>query len=122
MAARAKYPAPHEQLSALAREARLAGISFDEFWEEAIRPGQSPVTWQTPEDLRPYGAVIWPRDTTDRNISIAATLGAREGWKRAYDRLPPHKGEKALARLRPGLEALAEVSELRSEGEIMAAA
>lgn len=109
MAARAKYPATHEQLFALAEQARLAGVPFEEWWEEAVRPGQPAVTWNTPEPLRPYGAVVWSNDTGDRNLSIAVTLGAREGWRRAYNRLPPSRGEEALKRLRPVLEVLTDV-------------
>lgn len=117
MAARAKYPASHEQLSALARLARLEGLSFEEFWARAVRPEERPVTWASAPGDRPGGCVVWPRDTTDRNISIAATLGARDGWRRAYEGLTPTRQEAALSVIRPALEALAEVAEERQEQE-----
>lgn len=108
MAAQAKYPATHEQLFVLAREARLAGVAFAKWWREAVRPGLPPVTWRMAEDVRPFGCVVWPNDSADRDISVAVTLAARDGWRRAYDRLPPRKGELALSRLAPAIEGLAE--------------
>lgn len=122
MAARAKYPASHEQLFALARKAKTRGLSFDEFWQLAVRPDQPAVTWATPAEERPRGCVVWPRDTQDRNISIAATKGAREGWLRAYQGLPPSRHEAALNVLRPGLAALATVGAERASAELEAAA
>ena len=122
MAAKAKYPPAHEQLFALAKKARARGLSFDDFWAEARRPEVPPVTWATDAKDRPRGAVVWPRDTTDRNISIAATDGAKDGWKRAYEKLPPLKHERALVTLRPGLEALDLVAAERQEAELVAAA
>lgn len=107
MAAPAKYPAPHEQLLALARRARLEGLAFEEFWERAVRPGRPAVTWATPIERRPAGCVVWPRDTRDRNVSISATLDAMSGWRRAYLGLPAPRAEAALLRLRPLLDAIA---------------
>lgn len=107
MAARAKYPPPHEQLLLCAQWARWADMTFEEFWAEAVRPGKPAVTWAMPEDRRPANCIIWPRDTADRNISIAATLGAMDGWRRAYERIPPSKGDRAIERLRPLLDGLA---------------
>lgn len=111
MAAPCRYPAAHEQLLMLAREAKQEGLSFEEFWERAVRPGRSPVTWSTPESRRPEGCVVWPRDTNDRNVSIAATTAARAGWRRAYEGVPAPRRERALLSLRPGLERLLELSE-----------
>lgn len=121
MAARTKYPEPHRQLLALATRARTEGLAFDAFWERARRPGRPPVTWATAEEDRPRGCVIWPRDTTDRNISIAATDGARDGWRRAYEGIRAPRKEEALNVLRPGLEALEAVSAERAELELAAA-
>jgi len=122
MAAHARYPAAHEQLLILAREARAEGLSFEAFWKRAVRPGMTPVTWAKDPEKRPPHCVIWPRDTTDRGISIAATLGAKTGWKRAYNQLPPNRGEAALIRLAPELESLMEAVEERSDSELHAAA
>jgi hypothetical protein len=105
MAARSKYPAPHEQLLVLARRARIRGLPFEDFWEEAVRPDLPPVMWQTPPEKRPSACVIWPNDTQDRNLSRAATEDARSGWRRAYEGLPPAREEVALARLGPLLDA-----------------
>lgn len=107
MAARVKYPPPHEQLLQLARWAKWAGLSFEGFWADAVRPGRPAVTWAWPEEKRPDGCVVWPRDTTDRNISIAATLGAKDGWRRAYSGIEASRGDRAIERLRPVLEAVA---------------
>lgn len=107
MTAHARYPPTHEQLLELAREAKREGLSFAAFWQRAMRPGRTAVTWAVAPERRPEGCVIWPRDTTDRNISIAATLGAREGWRRSYQGLPPTRTEAALARLQPMLAELA---------------
>lgn len=106
MPAPAKYPVPHEQLYALAVVARRKGVDFDDFWEEAIRPGLPAVTWAKAEELRPVGAVVWPSDTADRAIAVAATIGARVGWRRAYDKLPLKPREAALERIRPVLEGI----------------
>lgn len=101
MAARQKYPNVHEQLRDLAIEARRDGVDFDTFWARAVRPGVKPVTWATPEEERPYGCVIWPRDTENRNLSrrITDSVEVREGWRRAYDRAPQTKGDLALIKL-----------------------
>lgn len=111
MAAHAKYPAVHAQLLELARLARAEGLPFEEFWRRAMRPGERSVTWGVESGRRPVGAVVWPRDTADRNVALAATRGARDGWRRAYDQLPPRRSEAALERLRPELEALAKAAE-----------
>jgi hypothetical protein len=108
MPAPTKYPVAHEQLLELARAARAEGMDFDSFWERAVRPGMVAITWARPEEKRPVGCVVWPSDTADRQIAVAATLGAREGWRRAYDQIPMKAREAALGRIRPGLEALAE--------------
>lgn len=106
MAAPQKYPTPHQQLRELAEMALLEGTTFDCFWERAMRPGQPPVTWATEPDRRPGGCVVWPRDTFDRNVSIAATLEARDGWRRAYEGVAPTRSERALLRLAPWFDAL----------------
>jgi hypothetical protein len=104
MAARMKYPAAHEQLFVLAVRARREGRSFEAFWGAAIRPGRSPITVGTPDP--PEDAVRWPRDSTDRNVSIRASVAARDGWRRAYEGMEPTGPERALILLAPLLSAI----------------
>ncbi|HEX7088748.1 MAG TPA: hypothetical protein VF192_01360 [Longimicrobiales bacterium] len=106
MPAPSKYPTAHEQLRLLAEAARRDGLSFQRFWELAVRPGQPAITWSTPAGERPPRCVVWPRDTTDRKLSIAATLGAKDGWRRAYEGVPPSGPEKALQLLAPLMQSL----------------
>lgn len=103
MAAPPKYPTPHAQLLALAREAREAGVEFEAFWLRAVRPGLSAVTVATPPHRRPEGCVLWQRDTFDRNNARDAMEEAKEGWRRAYEGLPPSRAEMALIMLGPEL-------------------
>lgn len=101
MPAPQRYAAPHEQIRVLAVQARREGISFEDFWHRAIRPGQKLVTTETARTTAPPPeAVVWPMDSADRANAIAATNGARDFWQRAYDRVPPTRGEKALGVLR----------------------
>lgn len=83
---------------ALAVEARREGVSFDAFWERAVRPGRSPLITTETENPPPE-AVVWPRDSSDRANAIHATKSAKEYWRRAYDREPPTRGERALTLL-----------------------
>lgn len=108
MAAHQRYPSVHEQLRCLALEARAAGMEFEEFWLEAVRPGLPPVTWRTPPSRRPEGCVVWPNDTFDRQCVRDATLAedVMEGWRRAYDVEPPLRREAALTVLAPMLAGL----------------
>ena len=99
MGAHARYPAAHEQLRELAVRARREGLSFDAFWERAVRPKATPVTWNMPPDERPAGAVVWPSDSQDRATSRGATLGAKAAWKRAYNRAPATRADRAAAHL-----------------------
>lgn len=90
----------------LAQAARNRGMTFDAFWEEAVRPGKTIYTWGKPSAPRreiPGGVVIWPQDSDVRQDLRAATLGARAGWKRAYEGLAPTRAEKALAAIGPEL-------------------
>lgn len=54
----------------------------------------------------PDGAILWPRDTADRRTAREATAAAREGWRRAYEGLPPSSPERALRILSPYLAAI----------------
>lgn len=89
-------------------QARREGITFEDFWFRAIRPGQKLVTTETARKADPPpGAVVWPMDSADRANFIAATNAAKEFWYRAYEHLPPNRGELAMSRLR-GLLGLTE--------------
>lgn len=116
MAPQPTYEPPHVQLGRLLLAARRRGLSFDEAWNEAVRPGKTVVMTNTPNP--PAGAVRWPSDRNDRVTWQAATLDAKDGWRRAYDREPPSKQEAALALLAPGLDALGEVAEDRAGDEL----
>jgi hypothetical protein len=87
----------------LARSARALGMTFDEFWDRAVRPHRPPITMKKPVEDRPPDAVAWPRDSRDRDFWISATNAAKEGWRRAYDGEPPTTAEIALAMLGPDL-------------------
>lgn len=54
----------------------------------------------------PPGAVRFPTDTGDRRASVAALDATKDGWRRAYDRLPPLKREHAVALLAPVVEEM----------------
>lgn len=108
MAARMKYAPAHSQMLDLAVVARREGLSFDEFWVRAVRPGRSPVTVGTEDP--PRGAIRWPRDSGDRAVAITATNAARDGWRRAYEGLEPSGPERALALLSPWIDRLAETA------------
>lgn len=110
MAAHQRYPAVHEQLSLLALRARAEGLDFTAFWERAVRPGQQVVTWRMPEERRPFGCVVWPNDTFDRQTAQEATLDVVvvEGWRRAYELVPASRREAALKVLAPRLAQLGE--------------
>lgn len=96
--------------------ARRRGLTFDEFWQEAVRPQCSIVMVTTPDP--PRGAVRWPTDRTDRLNWQAAINSSKAGWHRAYERRRPSEPEAALDILRPGLAALEEVAEARAEAEL----
>lgn len=94
--ARQRYDAPHEQLRQLGAEAKRESVLFEDFWVRAVRPGKSPlITTETPDP--PPEAVVWPRDSGDRANAITAIRGTEEGWRRAYEGVPPAPRETALA-------------------------
>lgn len=109
MAAPTKYPSPLQQMHELAIEARAAGLDFDQWWEQAIRPGRTIVMVTTKNP--PAGAVLWPTDRNDRVTWMGAIEDSKEGWRRAYVKAPPTIHEAALRLLAPGLAALDEVAE-----------
>jgi hypothetical protein len=86
----------------LGREARGEGLSFDEFWERAVRPRQPALTPRRLgkgryKDL--VGAVIWPSDTAERHDAQEAMYRCRDVWQRAYNLEPPTAGDQAIAML-----------------------
>lgn len=106
MAGTRKYPTPHEQLGILMVEARREALTFQSFWRRAIRPGKAPIVWRTPEERRPYGAVVWSNDSeiraTDR--SIYEDPNVKAGWQRAYEQRPERR-DLGLSSLREGIAA-----------------
>lgn len=98
--------------------ARRRGLTFEEWWEEAVRPGRTPVMTNTPSP--PPFAVRWPSDRNDRIEWLNATVGdpeardvreregAKEGWRRAYEQQVPSRAEEALAFVADSLGVLAE--------------
>lgn len=122
MPAKAKYPSPPEQLTALAIEAKLSGKPFDEFWDAAVPPlvkvpqkengevvgfkldefgepvEQPSVRLPRVDDVEiPEGSIRWPRDTFDRNCWHRATLDCREEWRRVFEGLDAQPHERAIA-------------------------
>jgi hypothetical protein len=96
-----RHESPPEQLGRLAQTARRQGLPFDEFWLRAVRPGLPAVRVTTPAEKRPEGAIAWPHDHRDRQAAAAALEATKEGWRRAYEQVPPRPGEVALALLAP---------------------
>lgn len=115
MAARRLYDPPNVQLVRLLGEARAEGLSFDEAWARAVRPGRALVMSNAP--VVPEGALKWPTDRTDREAWRQAIADAREGWRRAYDREPPRASEIALGVLADSLGILERVADDRAAAE-----
>jgi hypothetical protein len=91
------YELPHEQLTRLLLEAKIEGLSFDEAWERAIRPGKRTILSNTPDP--PAGAVRWPSDSSDRAGWQVAIYGVRDGFRRAYQDRPPTRRELAVLKV-----------------------
>lgn len=129
MAAPAKYEAIERQLLRLATSAKLRGLSFEEWWHEALpvrvcqlcgheslltvcpRPTapesfedcggrtRGPKPW-TVQEGGPPTAVLWPTDTTDRRLWLGAVHSSKEGWRRAYENADAGRHDEAFERLR----------------------
>lgn len=97
MAPVARYASPPQQLGRLMVQARRDGLTFETFWERAIRPDLPLVMTNHPQP--PYGAVRWPTDRTDRLAWQDAIGETVEGWQRAYEREAPLRSEVAVSRL-----------------------
>lgn len=116
MAPRPIHDAPHVQLRRLGVVARARGLSFEEFWAQAVREHASLVMTNHPAP--PVGAVRWPTDRNDRKAWQGAIYSAREGWMRAYEGLPALPEEGALGLLADGFAAMDEVAREREDGEV----
>lgn len=121
MAARQRYPTPPQQLRELAGYYRGIGASFEEFWEATVRPGRPPVATTTPARLRPAHTIIWPSDSQDCRSWREAMAGVKDGWRRAYEGIPPTSGERSLTLLAPVLERIAAVEARSSAPSSIAA-
>lgn len=119
MAPVATYDPPHVQLGRLFVAARRRGDSFEAFWSEAVRPGRTLV--MTTHPCPPPGAVLWPTDRNDRQAWQSAIVGARETWRRAYEREEPTRGERALAVLGDAIGAAERAERKVAGGEPVAA-
>jgi hypothetical protein len=95
--------------------ARRRGLSFEDFWCEAMRPRASTVMVTTPNP--PAGAVRWPTDRNDRVSWQAALSSAKDGWRRAYERVERKPGEEALAYLADEIGALADAAAVLDKAE-----
>lgn len=139
MPAHARYPSPHNQLLELALAAKRRGLSFEEFWREAVRPrackdcGRETIRIDCPEcggkttgpaplivsgSERPPGAVLWPTDTKDRRTWLGAVDESKDGWRRAYEGAEAPRREHALVRLSPMFEAMDRIAAERAEEEL----
>ncbi len=105
MAPSPTYAAPHVQLGRLMVAARRRGVSFEEWWEEAMRPGASLVMQTHPNP--PAGAVRWPTDRADRVAWQQALTATREAWRGSFMRRPATSAERALGVLAPQIDRMA---------------
>jgi hypothetical protein len=115
----AKYPYIPDQLRESAVKAKALGLSFEEWWELARRPGKKPLTVQHGGD--PGLAVLWPTDTVDRRLWLGAVDGSKDGWQAAYEGSPAERRHEALDRLREHLRHAASFEDM-GEGNDHAAA
>lgn len=116
MAPRPIHDPPHVQLVRLGRLARERGLSFDEFWAEAVREGKSLVMTNHPAP--PEGAVRWPTDQKDRRAWVYAIRSTRDAWRRTYEREESPVCERALSMLGDSIGALDEVAAERADDEL----
>lgn len=98
------YRLPNEQLADLLYEGRALGLSFEDAWSRAVRPGKS-VVMSTTQNA-PVDAVRWPTDRSDRLAWQAAINASKEGFRRAFERRPMTAPERAVALLADGFRAL----------------
>lgn len=87
------YKPPHEQLYELLVEARVEGLSFEDAWVRAMRPGK-PIIMVTAEDP-PHGAIRWPTDSKERIAWQGALRSVKDSWRRTYQGRPATSRERA---------------------------
>lgn len=109
-----KYEPAHRQLRRLLADARQEGLTFDQAWKRAIRPGCKLVTTDDPIEDRPEDCVVWPKDTRSRQLIRVAVLEAEDAWRRGYDREPATPAERALIQLAGWLDRAEPMPELVS--------
>lgn len=101
VAARRVHLSPAEQMVLLARSARSRGLTFEQWWAEAVRPDLPAIL--TSHSMKgkhvPDDCVLWPSDGPEKKEWRNATLEAKDGWRRAYERMEPLTRERALLRL-----------------------
>lgn len=103
MAPPRRFESPHEQLVSLLVEARCEGLAFEAAWDRAIRPGKRMVMTNTRG--APYGALLWPTDSSDRIAWKAAIVESRDAFRRAYERRPATLRERSVVVLLGVLDA-----------------
>lgn len=135
MPAAERHPRPHIQLSAIARRARDLGTPFEQWWDHAVPPPKTdtagnlrldpfgdPIPSRRMPSVKPpppsqlaarlradapdQDVILWPTDADERREAYIATVGAREGWRRAYEGLAPSGSEAALTHLAPLFDRL----------------
>jgi hypothetical protein len=86
----------------LGRAARAEGLSFEDFWQRAVRPDLPALT---PRRLGKGNyaaldkAIVWPSDTAERADAQAAMMRSEGTWRRAYNLEPATPGDLAMAAL-----------------------
>jgi hypothetical protein len=93
MAPPRQYEPPHEQLYSLLVQARIEGLSFEDAWIRAVRPGR-PIVMVTAGDP-PYGAIRWPTDSKERIAWQLALTEVKDSWRRTYQHRPATRRETA---------------------------
>jgi hypothetical protein len=84
-------------------EGRRRGLSFEEWWLEAVCPPGRLVL--TTSEEPPATAVRWPSDGNDRVAWRAAIMETREGWRRAFEREARTPGDLALLFLMDAIDS-----------------
>ncbi|MCA1571171.1 MAG: hypothetical protein LC798_12810 [Chloroflexi bacterium] len=134
MPAQSRYEPVHVQLRCLAARARARGLTFADFWREALRPARcarcevetllskcpschrrlnAQAAFTSVDRHAPETAVRFPTDTADKRASIAALEATKEGWRRAYAGDEPVSSESALILLAPILAVVEQVYDER---------
>lgn len=105
------YELPHEQLVRLLAQSRREGLSFDQAWVRAMRPGRRMVLTNTRE--APLDCVRWPTDSTERIAWQGALKGVRDVFRRAYQGRRMTVREESAANLALVLSAADRVAAAR---------